>query len=178
MAAITFPLACPPTTTDEAKAAFIAANLAPDRFGEYLRDPMRRLLVAERNGGVIGYTMLVLPAEPSTGPADSDVAAAVTVRPTAELSKVYVLPEHHGGGAARRLVEATLRVAADEGIASVWLGVNQLNDRANAFYAKCGFSRVGTKRFLVGDVWEHDFVREHVFSAEIRPQRREDVSSR
>ncbi len=174
MAAITFPLACPPTTTDEAKAAFIAANLAPDRFKEYLRDPMRRLLVAERNGGVIGYTMLVLPAEPSTGPADSDVAAAVTVRPTAELSKVYVLPEHHGGGAARRLVEATLRVAADEGIASVWLGVNQLNDRANAFYAKCGFSRVGTKRFLVGDVWEHDFVREHVFSAEIRPQRRED----
>ncbi len=174
MAAITFPLACPPTTTDEAKAAFIAANLAPDRFKEYLRDPMRRLLVAERNGGVIGYTMLVLPAEPSTGPADSDVAAAVTVRPTAELSKVYVLPEHHGGGAARRLVEATLRVAADEGIASVWLGVNQLNDRANAFYAKCGFSRVGTKRFLVGDVWEHDFAREHVFSAEIRPQRRED----
>lgn len=165
MAAITFPLACPPSTTDDAKAAFIAAHLAPGRFVEYLRDPMRRLLVAERNGEVIGYTMLVLPAEPSTDPADKDVAAAVTVRPTAELSKVYVLPEHHGGGVARRLVEATLRLAADERAASVWLGVNQLNDRANAFYAKCGFSRVGTKRFLVGDVWEHDFVREHVFRA-------------
>lgn len=172
MAAITFPLACPPSTTDDAKAAFIAAHLTPDHFGEYLRDPMRRLLVAERNGEVIGYTMLVLPAEPATDPADRDVAAAVTIRPTAELSKVYVLPEHHGGGVARRLVEATLSLAADEGAASVWLGVNQLNDRANAFYAKRGFSRVGTKRFLVGDVWEHDFVREHVFRAGV------EVSSR
>ena len=38
--------------------------------------------------------------------------------------------------------------------------MNQQNERANRFYAKAGFERVGTKRFLVGDRYEDDFVRE------------------
>jgi RimJ/RimL family protein N-acetyltransferase len=42
----------------------------------------------------------------------------------------------------------------------VWLGVNQLNERAQRFYAKSGFSKVGTKRFLVGDRYEDDYVFE------------------
>ena len=43
---------------------------------------------------------------------------------------------------------------------SHWLGTNQFNDRANRFYAKSGFTRVGTKRFLVGSRYEDDFVWE------------------
>ncbi len=42
----------------------------------------------------------------------------------------------------------------------MWLGVNQENERAQKFYAKSGFTRVGTKRFLVGDNYEHDYVFE------------------
>ncbi|MEO6997186.1 MAG: GNAT family N-acetyltransferase, partial [Terracoccus sp.] len=42
----------------------------------------------------------------------------------------------------------------------VWLGVNQQNERAQRFYAKSGFTVVGTKRFLVGDRYEDDFVME------------------
>jgi len=42
----------------------------------------------------------------------------------------------------------------------MWLGVNQLNARAQRFYAKHGFERVGVKRFLVGDRFEDDFVYE------------------
>jgi RimJ/RimL family protein N-acetyltransferase len=32
--------------------------------------------------------------------------------------------------------------------------------RAQRFYAKSGFARVGTKRFLVGDRFEDDYVYE------------------
>ncbi|HEU4756005.1 MAG TPA: GNAT family N-acetyltransferase, partial [Agromyces sp.] len=32
--------------------------------------------------------------------------------------------------------------------------------RAIRFYEKHGFAIVGTKRFLVGDRWEHDYVLE------------------
>ena len=47
LAADTFPLACPPSTTAEAIAAFIAANFTVERMGEYLADRGRTLLVAE-----------------------------------------------------------------------------------------------------------------------------------
>ena len=38
--------------------------------------------------------------------------------------------------------------------------MNIHNDRANRFYEKNGFVRVGTKQFLVGGKWEDDYVRE------------------
>lgn len=155
LAALTFPLACPPHTTDEAKAAHIARHLGEGSFARYLADPTRALFVAESDTGLLGYTMLV-----EGEPDDPDVAAAVTTRPTVELSKVYVHPDHHGAGIAAALVAATIEEAAARGAASVWLGVNQENARANRFYDKSGFALVGTKRFEVGDRYEDDFVRE------------------
>jgi diamine N-acetyltransferase len=157
VAAVTFPLACPPHTTEQAKADFIANHLSEASFDGYLADPERDLFVAELDDAPVGYTMLVA-GEPS----DADVAAAITTRPTIELSKVYVLPDVHGGGVASALVAATLDAARSRGAAAVWLGVNQENARANRFYEKTGFAQVGTKRFLVGGTYEDDFVRELV----------------
>lgn len=155
VAAATFPLACPPHTTDEAKAEFIAAHLGESSFDGYLSDPERALFLAEVSGEPAGYTMLVFGE-----PRDADVAAAITVRPTAELSKVYVLPGHHGAGVSAALLAATLDEARARGAAGVWLGVNEENARANRFYEKSGFAIVGRKKFLVGSRWEDDFVRE------------------
>jgi len=154
VAAETFPLACPPHTKPEAIAAFIAANLSETSFAGYLADPDRALFVAEVGHEAAGYTMVVF-----GDPSDPDVAAAVTARPTAELSKVYVREGFHGGGLAAQLVAASVESARDRGAVSVWLGVNQENARANRFYEKQGFALAGTKRFLVGDRYEDDFVR-------------------
>lgn len=155
VAAATFPLACPPHTSDEAKADFIAKNLTEISFAGYLADAERALFLAELNGQPVGYTMLVF-GEPH----DGDVAAAITLRPTVELSKVYVLPGHHGAGVSSALMDASLDEARARGAIGVWLGVNEENARANRFYEKTGFARVGTKKFLVGERWEDDFVRE------------------
>ncbi len=156
VAAVTFPLACPPHTTEEAKASFIATVLSEERFAAYLADAGRRLLIAEdADGSAIGYTMVNLGE-----PADEDVRAAIRVRPTAELSKCYVLPGHHGEGIAGRLMTDSLDAAAAAGAEGMWLGVNQENARAQRFYGKHGFERVGAKRFLVGDRYEDDWVME------------------
>jgi ribosomal protein S18 acetylase RimI-like enzyme len=48
------------------------------------------------------------------------------------------------------------------GAQSVWLGVNQHNERANRFYERNGFVVVGERKFQVGDSLEEDFVRELV----------------
>ena len=155
LAALTFPLACPPSTTEAAKAAFIEQHLSRAAFERYLADPQRLVLVAERGGELVGYAMLV-----HGEPADPDVAVVVQHRPTAELSKLYVHPELHGGGVASALVEHVLHAAVDQAAVSVWLGVNIHNARANRFYEKAGFAVVGTKGFTVGDVIEDDYVRE------------------
>jgi len=155
VAAETFPLACPPHTTEESIAAFIAEHLSQAAFARYLADAERALFVAEADGEPAGYTMVVFGE-----PGDADVAASVTARPTAELSKVYVREGFHGAGVAAALVDASVAAARDRGARTLWLGVNQENERANRFYAKQGFELVGTKRFLVGDRLEDDFVRE------------------
>ncbi len=53
---------------------------------------------------------------------------------------------------------AALAHAAALGAASVWLGVNQQNVRAQRFYAKHGFGVTGTKTFRLGNHIEADYV--------------------
>lgn len=157
LAAVTFPLACPPDSTPQAQQAFIRTVLSVERFTDYLADPARVVLVADdpAGGEPLGYTMLV-----EGDPTDADVRAAITLRPSIELSKCYVLPGHHGQGVASELMAASLRAGRERGAVGMWLGVNQLNARAQAFYRRHGFERVGVKRFLVGDRLEDDFVLE------------------
>jgi ribosomal protein S18 acetylase RimI-like enzyme len=155
VAARTFALACPPHVTPEAIASFVAGVLSRERFDAYLADPQRDVLLAEDDGAPAGYAMVV-----HVEPADPDVAGALRLRPTAELSKIYVVPDHHGAGVGAALMDASLGAARRRGAAGIWLGVNQLNVRAQRFYAKSGFARVGTKRFLVGDRFEDDYVYE------------------
>jgi len=134
---------------------FIAAHLTADRFEEYVADPGRAVLVADDGGRAVGYAMLV-----HGEPYDADVRAVVTHLPTTELSKIYVLPDAQGGIVARALLEAAVEVAREIGAAGMWLGTNQHNARAQRFYEKSGFERIGTKRFWVGDHHEDDFVFE------------------
>ncbi|MEV5651753.1 GNAT family N-acetyltransferase [Nocardia sp. NPDC052254] len=153
VAAATFPLACPPELTDESIETFIADVLSDERFGDYLSDPRRVVLKAMAGSDIVGYAMLI-----AGDPADPAVAAVIDRRPALEISKMYVMPGHHGSGVSAALMEATIDYARRGGYSVVWLGVNQLNERAQRFYRKHGFHEVGTKTFTVGDQLCHDFV--------------------
>ncbi len=153
VAARTFPLACPPSVTPDNVAAFIADNLTQSHFADYLEDPNRLVLVARRDGRMIGYAMLVR----GVGD-DDDVGQAVAVRPAVEISKMYVLPENHGAGVSAALMTEALAQAAALQAKCVWLGVNQKNTRAQRFYVKHGFTVNGTKTFRLGTRVESDYV--------------------
>jgi len=58
-------------------------------------------------------------------------------------------------------MRASLDWAADQGAASVWLGVNSENAKAIRFYEKSGFTRIGAKSFTLGDSVESDFILEY-----------------
>jgi ribosomal protein S18 acetylase RimI-like enzyme len=142
VAADAFPLACPPSVAPENIASFIDANLSHERFAEYLTDPQRTILAARQNDRIVGYAMLIRDTHDDR----------------AELSKMYVLPDQHGSGVATALMGAALAAAAESGAENVWLGVNQRNQRAQRFYAKCGFTVAGTRTFQLGPHTEHDYV--------------------
>ncbi|MBU8810153.1 GNAT family N-acetyltransferase [Mycolicibacterium goodii] len=162
VAAATFPLACPPSATPQNIAAFIDETLSEKRFGDYLDDPGRTVLVARDTAharstsdpvSISGYALLIRGV-----PDDADVQRAVPTRPALELSKIYVLPERHGTGTATALMTTTLSKAVELDVRCVWLGVNQQNVRAQRFYAKHGFTVNGTKTFRLGAGIENDYV--------------------
>lgn len=153
VAARTFPLACPPSVAADAVAAFIDTHLSHDRFVDYLSDPARIVLVAKDRGRIVGYAVLVA----GTGDDDS-FEAKVTSSPATELSKLYLLADQHGAGAAALLMSTARQRAADIGSRCLWLGVNQKNRRAQRFYTKQGFAVVGTRRFQLGAHFEDDYV--------------------
>jgi ribosomal protein S18 acetylase RimI-like enzyme len=153
IAALTFPLACPPTATPENIASFVDVNLSPARFGEYLRDPKRIILTARLDDRIVGYAMVVRGVSEDPG-----VQKAVEIRPAAELSKLYLLPDYHGSGASAALMDSALAATADWDVRCVWLGVSKANQRAQRFYAKSGFKINGSRTFQVGDHLENDYV--------------------
>lgn len=155
LAAATFPLACPPGSPPEDIAAHVANTLSADNFRAYLADPDVTVLVIDADGELCGYSLLV-----DRAAQDPDVAGALTLLPSVELSKCYVHPDHHGLGAAAGLMHASVRAGSATGAQGLWLGVNSQNARAIRFYEKSGFRRVGTRSFRLGHTVEHDFVME------------------
>ncbi len=168
VAATTFPLACPPGAGSEDIAAFVEATLSAENFSEYLTDPRRIVLKACVGDEIVGYLMAVDPAsENSVHPAsqNSDAYAVpdvVTARPAIEISKLYVLPGHHGAGVSAALMDAIVERAVERRRAGLWLGVNQENTRARRFYQKHGFEVVGTRTFVVGSQTHDDFLMQRV----------------
>jgi tRNA (guanine37-N1)-methyltransferase len=163
VAAATFALACPPGTTEVNIALFIETSLSESAFEHYLESPSHRLWLAIDGTDVQGYAMTI-----HGEPKDPDIRSAVVLRPTVELSKIYVRKAYHGTGLAGELMAEAVAEAAASGAESLWLGVNQLNVRANRFYDNQGFELRGTRFFQVGESLEADYVREKTLGSSPR----------
>ncbi|MGO3327936.1 GNAT family N-acetyltransferase [Gordonia sp. (in: high G+C Gram-positive bacteria)] len=168
VAAVTFPLACPPHSSPADIVAHIDAQLSPDKFAEYMADPTKQVLAYRDDAGaVIGYALLIYGR-----PDNDDVraalesadgrSAALAAGTLAEISKMYVLPDHHGSRNHTRpshaLMQASLDAARNHGADYAWLGVNQLNERAQKYYRKMGFAEIGARTFDMNGSIEQDFV--------------------
>jgi ribosomal protein S18 acetylase RimI-like enzyme len=136
-----------PQNTPENMRAYLDEAFNETRQAEELADPERVTLVAEDNGVVIGYAQL----------RRADSPPCVTERYSIELVRLYVDRTLQGRGLARELMQAAEEHARSRAQA-VWLGVWEHNPRAIAFYAKCGFERVGTHHFKLGSDVQTDHI--------------------
>ena len=110
-------------------------------YAALLADPGRRLFLATLAPGEapVGFLLMGPPDLPvETGPGDM------------ELTRIYALHRFHGHGLGKRLMQTAIDTARTAGARRLLLAVYSRNDRANAFYQKCGFRQVGTRVFHVG----------------------------
>jgi len=126
----------------EDMAKHLASAWSPDLQRAEIADPMLDTLLAVDAGGIFGgFAQLHAQRAPPGGPTQKPV----------ELKRFYVDKPWQGRGLARELMAAVEQQARARGAHELWLGVFQRNARARAFYAKCGFRKVGTQVFVVGD---------------------------
>ena len=74
-----------------------------------------------------------------------------------KLQKLYVLPENHGLGYGRLLIDEVKRRLIDKNIRVLDLNVNRYNN-AKSFYEKLGFSVIAQEDIPIGPYWMNDFV--------------------
>ena len=113
-----------------------------------LRDPSIDTLIAESNGRLAGFAMVRERYSPP----------GVATQKPVELWRFYVDQPWQGRGLARALMTAVEASARARGGRELWLGVWERNARAQAFYRKCGFEKVGQQIFVVGSDPQTDHV--------------------
>lgn len=81
-----------------------------------------------------------------------------------KLNKLYLLPEFHGRGIGRRLIEHVRETARSRGLRTIYLQVNRANAPALRAYERAGFRTVRTSVTDIG----HGFVMDdYILSLEI-----------
>ncbi len=75
-----------------------------------------------------------------------------------DLKRIYVLDRWHGAGVGAALMAAATAYARADGQSRLLVGVYSGNAKAQAFYAKWGFQRVGERQFNVGSKVYQDWV--------------------
>lgn len=82
----------------------------------------------------------------------------VTGEAPIEIHRFYVDKRWHGQGVARPLMDACVQATRGFGGRTAWLSVWERNPRAQAFYVKTGFTRVGEADFWVGPDRQTDYI--------------------
>jgi phosphinothricin acetyltransferase len=99
-------------------------------FAQFSDSGRHRLLVAERDGGVIGY-------------AGSHQFRTKAAYDTTVETTIYCAPQAIGVGVGRALYEALFDALQSEDIHTVIAGITLPNDASQALHAQFGFERAG-----------------------------------
>jgi ribosomal protein S18 acetylase RimI-like enzyme len=140
--------------TPEDMTAYLASAFGRQHQDVELNDPHSLFLIAEINGKALGYAML----------RSGNVEEGITGEEPIELVRLYVSQESLGSGIGAALMQACIDEAKRGGYETLWLGVWEHNHRAQAFYRKWNFQKVGTHVFQLGDDPQTDLLMQRTIS--------------
>lgn len=78
--------------------------------------------------------------------------------PVMEIEKIYILQAFQGRKLGKALMDHAIKVARDNGVCTLWLGVWEHNLSARRFYEKEGFVGFGEHTFMVGEQRDRDLL--------------------
>lgn len=144
----------------------LAERIWPQTYSDYIsKEQLRFMLDQMYNQGELlsqlqkGYQFLIAEED------SEDVGFACTSLTDAEtqtykLHKLYVLPEMHGKGVGKILINEAVNLAVRKGGKSLQLNVNR-NNKAKDFYLKLGFKIKETVDVNIGNgFFMNDYVME------------------
>ncbi|HEY0459435.1 MAG TPA: GNAT family N-acetyltransferase [Pyrinomonadaceae bacterium] len=137
----------PPDLADYIHDAF---NL--EKILSEIEDPHAEFFIIFLDGRAVGYAKL------RTGSKADDVKTENSI----EMQRIYMVERVFGKGIGEILLNHCRQTAKERGFQTIWLGVWEENRRAQRFYEKHGFRRVGTLTFTYGDSVGINFVLERV----------------
>jgi ribosomal protein S18 acetylase RimI-like enzyme len=154
LGARTFSETFAPDNTPEDIAAYLASAFNPAQQAAELADPDCLFQIAETNGVPVGYALV----------RSGNVPPDVTGNKPIELVRLYVSRESLGSGVGAALMQACIGEAKQRDYETLWLGVWEHNQRAQAFYRKWNFNEVGTHVFQLGDDPQTDILMQRSIS--------------
>ena len=140
MAARTFEETFGPANHPADMALYLSSAYGLAQQSAELADPAMDTVLAEVDGTLAGYAQI------REGSAPDCVTGAAPI----EIRRFYVDAPWQGRGLAQALMRAVHSAVARRGGRTLWLGVWERNERAQAFYRKCGFVDVGSQPFVLG----------------------------
>ena len=126
--------------TPEDMRAHLASTFSAERQLREIEDPDMDTLILADGDQWMGFAQLRA----------GHVSDGVPPQGSVELWRFYVDQRWHGKGLAALLMDGATQRARRRGAHALWLGVWERNARAQAFYRKHGFQRVGRQVFVVG----------------------------
>ncbi len=126
---------------------YVNAAFNPAQLAVELSDRQSVFCLAELNGQTVGYFKLI----------EDEIPDCVSDRKAIELSRLYVRQEFIAQKIGATLMQKALEEARTKGYNTIFLGVWEHNERAQAFYHKWGFQRVGEHLFQMGDDAQTDW---------------------
>ena len=122
-------------------ANYITESFSHERLSEELQSEETTFLLAFRRGRAVGYAKL----------RDGEPHESIENKNAVELQRIYLIERVWGTGIGEVLLDRCLSEARSMGKEVLWLGVWEENKRGLSFYAKHGFTRVGTLTFPYSD---------------------------
>lgn len=124
-----------------ALADYLVEYFSPGKIAVEMAEPESVFFIVFRRGRAVGYAKL------RGGLPHESIRAANSI----ELHRLYLVERVWGSGIGDLLLEHCLQFARELEKDVLWLGVWEQNPRAVNFYAKHGFTRVGSLEFPYGD---------------------------
>ena len=121
-------------------AEYVLSELTVEKFSARLGELEISILVAECSECLVGFAAVKFGA-----------SCPSSTRSVVELQTLYVQEHFIGHGIGASLLEAAEAKAREQSASPLWLMVNAKNARAIAFYARQGYSKVGTTYFVLGE---------------------------